>query len=74
MKPITREWVDKAEGDFAVMERESRARKDPNYDAVCFHAQQCVEKLIKALLIHRATSLPRRISDPGEGSRGDGGL
>ncbi len=22
----------------------------PNYDAVCFHAQQCVEKYLKALL------------------------
>jgi HEPN domain-containing protein len=25
-------------------------RKSPNYDAVCFHAQQCAEKFIKALL------------------------
>ena len=25
-------------------------RKSPNYDAVCFHAQQCAEKYIKALL------------------------
>ena len=40
MKPITREWVGKAEGDFGTVERESRARKDPNYDAICFHAQQ----------------------------------
>ena len=38
MKPMTLEWVAKAEGDFAVMERESRVRKNPNYDAVCFRA------------------------------------
>jgi HEPN domain-containing protein len=50
MKPLTREWVSKAEGDFATARRELRARKSPNYDAVCFHAQQCAEKYLKALL------------------------
>ena len=25
MKPLTLEWIDKAEGDFATMEREARA-------------------------------------------------
>ncbi len=50
MNPLTREWVEKAEGDFATAGREMRARKAPNYDAVCFHAQQCAEKYLKALL------------------------
>ena len=50
MKPMTREWVAKAEGDFAIVERESRARKNPSYDGVCFHAQQCAEKYLKARL------------------------
>lgn len=50
MKPITREWVEKAEGDWATLTREFRARKNPNYDAVCFHAQQCAEKYLKARL------------------------
>jgi HEPN domain-containing protein len=50
MKPITREWVEKAEGDFSTGSRELRARKDPNYDGVCFHSQQCSEKYLKALL------------------------
>ncbi len=50
MKPLTREWVEKAEGDFATAAREIRVRKSPNYDAVCFHAQQCAEKYVKALL------------------------
>ena len=50
MKPLTREWVAKAEGDFATASREIRVRKSPNYDAVCFHAQQCAEKYVKALL------------------------
>jgi len=50
MKPMTREWVAKAEGDFAMVERESRARKNPSYDGICFHAQQCAEKYLKARL------------------------
>lgn len=50
MKLLTEEWVAKAEGDFATAGRELRARKNANYDAVCFHAQQCVEKYLKAVL------------------------
>lgn len=48
MKPITLEWIEKAEGDWATLTREHRARTNPNYDAVCFHAQQCAEKYLKA--------------------------
>lgn len=50
MNEVIREWIDKAEGDFATALREYRARKNRNYDAVCFHAQQCVEKYLKGVL------------------------
>jgi len=50
MKPLTAEWVAKAEGDFATMERESCAVENPNFEAICFHAQQCAEKYLKARL------------------------
>ena len=50
MSLTTGEWVDKAEGDFATLGRETRARAKPNYDAACFHAQQCIEKYLKARL------------------------
>jgi HEPN domain-containing protein len=50
MSPIANEWVEKAEGDFIVAQREFRARKSPSYDAVCFHSQQSVEKYLKGLL------------------------
>jgi len=50
MKPITAEWVAKAEADFATVQRESRVRKKPNYDGICFHCQQCAEKYLKARL------------------------
>jgi HEPN domain-containing protein len=50
MKPLTAEWVSKAEGDFATMERESRVSDSPNFEGICFHAQQCAEKYLKARL------------------------
>jgi len=56
MKPITVEWVSKAEGDFAILDRECRARKNPNYDGACFHAQQCAEKYLKARLCEAGVS------------------
>ncbi len=50
MRALTLEWVEKAEGDYNTAAREYGARKSPNYDAVCFHCQQCAEKYLKALL------------------------
>ena len=52
MNATVSEWLDKAERDFATARRELAAEDRPNYDAVCFHAQQCIEKLMKGLLIH----------------------
>ena len=59
MKPITGEWIAKAEGDFATAQRELSATDHPNYDAVCFHAQQCAEKHLKAFLQEANISFPR---------------
>ncbi len=56
MKPETKEWVDKAEGDWETMLRESKVSVKPNYDAVCFHAQQCAEKYLKARMIEADVS------------------
>ena len=44
-------WVDKAESDWRTMLRESSVVDDPSLDAVCYHAQQCAEKYLKARLI-----------------------
>lgn len=54
MQPLTTEWVRKADADLATAVRELRARTVPNYDASCFHAQQCAEKYLKALLQEEA--------------------
>jgi len=52
MNATVKEWLNKAEKDFATARRELAAVDSPNYDAVCFHAQQCIEKLMKGLMIH----------------------
>ncbi len=50
MNDLVIEWVKKAEADYISALREYRARKHPNYDAAGFHAQQCIEKYLKAIL------------------------
>lgn len=59
MTELTQEWIDKAEGDFQTASREQRVRKLPNYDAVCFHCQQCVEKYLKAYLQEQNEPFPK---------------
>jgi HEPN domain-containing protein len=59
MNDLTTEWIAKAEGDLATAGRELRARRSPNYDAACFHAQQAAEKYLKAFLQERATYFPK---------------
>ena len=59
MKRLTRQWVAKAEGDFQIVRRELRARKNPNLDGACFHAQQCIEKYLKARLQEENVAFPR---------------
>ena len=53
------EWVERAESDFRVACRENAVTVAPSYEAVCFHAQQCIEKLMKAVLIDRGKAPPR---------------
>ena len=59
MKPITQEWVDKAEGDWTSAGREVVVQTDPNYDLVCFLAQQCAEKYLKAALQEKGIAPPK---------------
>jgi len=59
MKGTAKEWTAKAEADYSTAARELKAVQSPNFDAVCFHAQQCVEKLMKALLTHLGIVPPR---------------
>lgn len=58
MKPLAKEWLNKADEDYRVAERELAA-EPPAFGAVCFHAQQAVEKAMKALLVDFGVDFPR---------------
>ena len=49
MNPLTLERAQKAERDYAAIALHQGA-EDPDFDIICFHAQQCVEKYLKAWL------------------------
>lgn len=62
MNETVREWLAKADADYLTAERELAVIEGFNADAVCFHAQQCIEKLPKAILIDRGV-VPSRTHD-----------
>ena len=59
MNAIVREWVAKADADFNCATTLLRPRKKPMHDVVCFHAQQCAEKYLKALLTLQDVTFPK---------------
>jgi HEPN domain-containing protein len=59
MKASTREWIAKAEEDFAAATTLARPRKKTSLGTVCFHAEQCVEKYLKARLNEASIALQR---------------
>lgn len=50
MNSPVNEWIEKAEEDYLVALTLRRLRRHPPHNAVCFHAQQCIEKYLKAIL------------------------
>lgn len=59
MNSQTAEWAEKAEGDWNAARQLHCVRKDPNYDSVCFHCQQSVEKYLKARLVEAGSNFPK---------------
>ena len=49
---VVKEWMAKAENDLKSAAYLLKVKDCPT-DTVCFHAQQCVEKYLKALLVAR---------------------
>jgi len=56
---VAAEWVIKAENDFTTAVHTLRITKRCPTDTICFHAQQCVEKYLKALLVLHAIAFPK---------------
>lgn len=55
---LVRAWILKAEHDLLNIENNLAAQEIP-WDTVCFHAQQCGEKYLKALLVSRHIDPPK---------------
>jgi HEPN domain-containing protein len=56
---VVRAWLAKADNDLTNAVHTLALDADCPTDTVCFHAQQCVEKHIKALLVFRGTAFPK---------------
>jgi len=56
---IAREWIIKAENDFKNSSHTLKIARGCPTDTVCFHAQQCVEKYLKALLVVKGIDFPK---------------
>ena len=46
-----RKWILKAESDLKIA-RDELIMENPATDGICFHAQQCAEKYLKAYLVY----------------------
>jgi len=58
MREVSR-WIEKAEHDFLAAEHAMELAGKGLTDIICFHAQQCAEKYIKALLLYRNVTFPK---------------
>ncbi len=62
---LVKQWVAKAEEDIVSAEYLMTMPTEAPYGTVCFHAQQCVEKYVKALLVSLSIDFPK-VHDLGE--------
>ena len=58
VNPLTSEWIEKAEEDYNSAKWLQQA-PDPGHNSICFHAQQCIEKYLKAWLQEMNVPAPR---------------
>lgn len=56
---VVREWLAKADEDLLAAQDLLRTHPGFLASVICFHAQQCVEKCLKALLIWRGVGFSR---------------
>jgi len=56
---LVRQWLQKADNDLKTARHTLLIPDDCPCDTVCFHAQQCVEKCLKAILVCSQTSFSK---------------
>jgi len=56
---VVQQWVQKAENDLKTATYTLQLKEECPTDTVCFHAQQCIEKYSKAVLVYNGVDFPR---------------
>lgn len=56
---VCREWLLKADNDLTNASHTLKLGASCPTDTVCFHAQQCVEKYLKAVLVLEGIDFPK---------------
>jgi HEPN domain-containing protein len=56
---VVREWIIKADHDLTAAAQILKLGKAAPTETVCFHAQQCVEKYLKSMLVYRGIPFPK---------------
>ena len=48
---LVKAWIKKAENDLITAQNSLNIKPETPFDTICFHAQQCAEKYLKAFLV-----------------------
>jgi HEPN domain-containing protein len=56
---VVHEWLLKAENDLTTAAHTLKLGEECPTDTVCYHAQQCVEKYLKAVLVLEGIDFPK---------------
>ena len=56
---VARQWAQKAEADLINATHTLTIAENCPTETACFHAQQCVEKYLKSVLVLRGVDFPR---------------
>jgi HEPN domain-containing protein len=59
LKDYVNKWLFRANEDVAVIQNLTQSDRQTYASTICFHAQQAVEKYLKALLAHKGVDFPR---------------
>ena len=59
LERLALQWLERASHDLLTAEHTLKLGDGCPFDTVCFHAQQCAEKSMKALLVYYGIQFPR---------------
>ena len=55
---LVKGWIRKGENDLRIAAHAIETMESPPTDTICFHAQQCAEKYLKAFLVQKGIDFP----------------